>query len=730
MNITVDKIEINSFGKLKNVVVTADSGINILSAPNESGKSTLAAFIKFAFYGFVGSRKQSLTDNERELFTPWDGETSEGSITFTVDGEKYILHRRCAPSGKESCEIINRLTGNPEFAGAVPGEAIFGVSEEIFARTLFFKQLTLPQSRDEILADRLRDIAISADEQVSTQKAIKRLSEAKNELKGKMGNGLIPKAQEERDALEERITESADIRREVARLRGEIGKREAIIENFQSKLALLTSERKNIEKYEAMLSLRRIYRLMNEEETARLEYEKASSGLKQQADGGVFSALSAKNAELVAEQRNKAVLKENLISAQHEIEEISAEMPIDASDADKAKRLIASSGKTSKFLFILAGVLAVAGLLIYFAANTPAGFLGIAAGIAAAAVGAVIMGKPAVYAKELGFADISELKNAIQALPACTQLLERAALRKEELRYEYDESCARCLRLQNDLDEEIGQYAEVSDISYSDRIERILSLSAVSGEKLAVWRAKSEELDNAARDIDVETLEVEAEGAEEPLRDRSVVDRDISFYTKQISQLVEQNRRDELECASFEGKIGDPAVLVGKRDLLDATLEDLTLKHKAYETAIRILNEASDHMKSEVAPRIGARADEYFSAATGGKYSDFTVDARMAMSFGEDFSRSVDYLSAGTRDSAYLSLRLALADMLFGGNGVPVFLDDAFVRMDDSRLRMMSGALNEAAKKHQIFIFTHGDREMTALEDAGIPYTRISIKTI
>ena len=60
MNVTIEKIEIASFGKLKNASLSASSGINILSAPNESGKSTLAAFIKFVFYGFAGGRNESL----------------------------------------------------------------------------------------------------------------------------------------------------------------------------------------------------------------------------------------------------------------------------------------------------------------------------------------------------------------------------------------------------------------------------------------------------------------------------------------------------------------------------------------------------------------------------------------------------------------------------------------------------------------------------------------------
>ena len=193
--------------------------------------------------------------------------------------------------------------------------------------------------------------------------------------------------------------------------------------------------------------------------------------------------------------------------------------------------------------------------------------------------------------------------------------------------------------------------------------------------------------------------------------------------------MSELNRRDEIEIAALEARSGDPAAMVGKRDSLNARIDELAVKYKAYETAVRVIEEASDYMKSMVAPRIGERADEYFTAATGGKYKALEIDTKLSMSFGEDMRRSCDYLSAGTRDSAYLSLRLALADMLFGGCGVPILLDDAFVRIDDNRLRMISGALNEAAKKHQLFILTHGDREMRALEEIGVEYTEICIKT-
>ena len=248
MNLSIEKIEISSFGKLKNACVTAQKGINILSAPNESGKSTLAAFIKFVFYGFVGGRMQSISENEKKLYTPWGAELCEGSITFIADGVKYTVRRRALASGKETVETVNYATGRPEFVGEVPGEVFFGVSEEVFARTLFFRQLTVPQSKDEILADRLRNIAISADEQVSTKKAVARLNECKNELKGRLGSGLIPKAEKERDELDTAITEALSVRKEAERLGGEIKKRAADMAVCAEQLDILNGERRNIEK--------------------------------------------------------------------------------------------------------------------------------------------------------------------------------------------------------------------------------------------------------------------------------------------------------------------------------------------------------------------------------------------------------------------------------------------------------------------------------------------------
>jgi uncharacterized protein YhaN len=228
--------------------------------------------------------------------------------------------------------------------------------------------------------------------------------------------------------------------------------------------------------------------------------------------------------------------------------------------------------------------------------------------------------------------------------------------------------------------------------------------------------------------LDIEQLEEKSKDVKEPERDRIIVEREIKFYSQQHEQLLSLNRHDELDCTAYEAKTGDVATLVGKKNSLDERLKELNIKHKAYETAIEYIEDSADYMKSMIAPRIGSRANEYFTVATDGKYNSFEVDTSLSMSFGEDFRRSCEYLSAGTRDSAYLSLRLALADILFSGNGMPIILDDAFVRMDDDRLGAMMNALSEAANKHQIIILTHGNREKEILSQKGMVYNEIAIK--
>lgn len=701
MNITIEKIQIVSFGKLKNTVVSVGSGINILSAPNESGKSTLAAFIKFVFYGFAGAKK-AFPQNERKFFTPWDSEISEGAVTFFADGVRYSVYRKCLPSGKETADILNRVTGKTEFKGEVPGEVFFGVTEDVFARTLFFRQLSLPDNKDEVLAERLRNIALGSDEEVGVEKAMKRLNDSRKELKTRVGGGIIPKLEYERNRLEQTITDCTDIRREIARLHNEINNRAQIIATDEEKLKLLDAEYKNIENYEALLKLQNVNRL--KEEAIACENEallaKAAVGSWQEAD---VSMLDSKNAEFVIEQRNAKKRLDELENAKFELERLMQ-------GEDMTDKEVKKNG--SWMIFLALAVLSAAASVF---------FLPI---LALTLVFLVLFGVSLSRSKKAKEASLSlEAKRS-----AFEERRKNAQANVQRIEKEYNNNLSVCEQINEDLFEALSAFVDEKQTDYSKTIAQVRSLFNDLKKKEAVLEAKRDELLSVSESLDIEQLEEKAKNANEPERDRIIVEREIKFYSQQHEQLLSLNRRDELDCTAYEAKTGDVATLVGKKNSLDERVKELNIKHKAYETAIEYIEASADYMKSMIAPRIGSRANEYFAVATDGKYNSFEVDTSLSMSFGEDFRRSCEYLSAGTRDSAYLSLRLALADILFSGNGVPIILDDAFVRMDDGRLGAMMNALSEAASKHQIIILTHGNREKEILSQKGMVYNEIAIK--
>ena len=118
-------------------------------------------------------------------------------------------------------------------------------------------------------------------------------------------------------------------------------------------------------------------------------------------------------------------------------------------------------------------------------------------------------------------------------------------------------------------------------------------------------------------------------------------------------------------------------------------------------------------MRNEVSPRIAAETSRLFSNITGGKYKALYADSEMKLTFlenGEAQVRDAGYLSAGTLDAAYISLRVALCEFLYKEHPTLIF-DDAFSNMDNERLERTLDFLVELSEDFQIIILSCHDRE-------------------
>ena len=87
----INKIKINSFGKLRNKEIEFKNGINILYGENESGKSTIMNFIKNTLYG-ISKNKKGKEISDYDKYKPWGKEEFSGKLEYTLDNnEKYEI---------------------------------------------------------------------------------------------------------------------------------------------------------------------------------------------------------------------------------------------------------------------------------------------------------------------------------------------------------------------------------------------------------------------------------------------------------------------------------------------------------------------------------------------------------------------------------------------------------------------------------------------------------------
>jgi len=147
----ITKLKIDAFGVLRNREIELCPSLNIIEGENESGKSALAMFIKFMFYGLSG--KSSGGDlSERRRYVNWDTGSASGSMLLLHHGREIRIERTLTVSGvddgartrenvRESVRVCDTETNTLIHLGEIPGEALLGVPESIFMNTVFIRQI-------------------------------------------------------------------------------------------------------------------------------------------------------------------------------------------------------------------------------------------------------------------------------------------------------------------------------------------------------------------------------------------------------------------------------------------------------------------------------------------------------------------------------------------------------------------------------------------------------------
>ncbi len=177
----------------------------------------------------------------------------------------------------------------------------------------------------------------------------------------------------------------------------------------------------------------------------------------------------------------------------------------------------------------------------------------------------------------------------------------------------------------------------------------------------------------------------------------------IRTYQQQIQQMHLQLG----QCQGRMSAIGDPGQLRLELEQVEHRLRRLEQTEQALELAQQTLAQARAQLQRRFAPGIAQRAQTLLSRLTGGRYDRLTLGQELSVlagAEGEDTLRGPLWRSEGTADQLYLALRLAVAEELMPG--MPLILDDALIRFDQTRLTEALRVLQEQAQNRQVIVFS------------------------
>lgn len=206
---------INNFGKLSNLNINFNEGVNIINQPNGWGKSTLAAFLKAMLYGFDTRKEQGAFEKERKMYKPWQGGVYGGSLDFEVEGRSYRVSRTFGLTEKQDEFHIYNLKTMVECDDFSPmlGEELFDLDRNSFKRSIFIAQADCASGSSDSINAKLGNLAENTNDINNYETAIAKIKDTMNKLSPNRITGSIKKRVNTITGIEQDLKkyESADL---------------------------------------------------------------------------------------------------------------------------------------------------------------------------------------------------------------------------------------------------------------------------------------------------------------------------------------------------------------------------------------------------------------------------------------------------------------------------------------------------------------------------------------
>lgn len=711
-----------AYGRLRGDSLRLEPGLNLIYAPNESGKSTWCSFLRTMLYGLPTRQSGPLADKNR--YAPWTGEAMQGRMDLDAGGQLWTVLRGTrrvgAPMGDFSCTYTGTSQPVPDITGQNLGETLLGVPREVFQRSAFIGQSALAVTQDPELERRITSLLSTGQEDVSYSESYDRLKKQLNRRRHNK-TGLIPQLEQEQARLDDALRRQAELTAQLENAREQQCTAQTRVEELEQRRAQWEA----LEKQEALRQWRE-----TQEDLARRRQQLTAL---QQLDGDLpgRDTLARMQAQLeLLEQAGGTLTQARRIAQQRQTEAQEAQEawsahPLYPNDENQlrqqAEAMTAPAGPGKTLPIAAVGLLCAAAAAL---ALLPAPAKLIAAAIgAAAAVGLFL------------YYMVSRRRAAAAAQTVQTR---KTALQRQTEEY---------LRLREDARqaEDAARTAAASAEGLTQQLQgQLVTLLAqvqpfwpeangADGVRVALTAAlrRREALDGAALQVQKAQIRCDAMSRhlpQPPLPDpeetlpRPVLSREQ--IDAALPQVRNQLREARSRVDSLTGQLrtmDSPESLQAQRDQCTRRLEALQAEYDAIALAMEALTQANTVLQTRFSPALGAETARIFSAITGGRYGKVLLDRNLSLSAqpaGDAMPRALSLLSQGAGDQLYLAVRLAICRMVLPRDkAAPLILDDALANFDDQRLAAALDWLLEESRGRQILLFTCHRREGDYLRD-------------
>lgn len=743
------------FGKFHHYSLSLEDGLNVICGENEGGKSTIHAFIDGMFYGFAKpSTTRRLTDERYDRYRPWKGEEYRGSLRLEDEGgEIYYLERDFYTN---EVKVLNETTGLDlshlsdyyKYSRiAQPGVYFFNMSRQLFENSVYLRQLesSFDQSAAEALQERMQQFVDGGEEKISVQKALDNMGKELDYLGNlRRKNSLIGNLQRKLEEIYAELPALEENYHQYGQRWEKLREKEQQLQEVQKKIKGRTLYEKHmlqaeIQQWEEQMQNNVEKKISLPDYECALAINNTIQHLSMQLDQFYYRQREEENSfgELKIHEDFEEFRKIRQRIALLNERNFSKEIQLLSVDMEKTR------GEKRTLMVRIGLALCLCGIILWGSLYIGRYLLLLA----------IILPIIYLYLRIGGYRRHREL---LERLQHQMEELQQQSLEKTVQKKQYDEI------FQRQMDKYGQDCLENLELFFERNLEVLNRKKAVEtlrqekekeqdrerGNLQEEIEKKEQELQQIFAQYDVENIAElreqferqdghllsELEKKRERLAQMDEVDHEVQEYPHQsLEELQRQEQASLLEISQLKGEISalEPA-LTRMREVTECKnrwekeLKEKQRHKESLELAKATLEQILTQRRTHLLPKLKERMEGILSTLTDGKYWEIFLTREYEISLfdtGQKGYVSAHSLSKGTVDELYLAFRLSIYEILWQKK-FPLLLDEPFLQYDDRR---MNNALCLLAQKEQGILFTGNRRELSLLENNGIPYRRIDL---